>query len=63
MVDVAIFDYGAGNIFSLKTSLEKMVLMLILLPVSISQKNMMGYYFLVWETLILQFEVSVIIQH
>ncbi len=23
MVDVAIFDYGAGNIFSLKTSLEK----------------------------------------
>jgi len=25
MVDVAIFDYGAGNIFSLKTSLEKMV--------------------------------------
>ena len=23
MVDIAIFDYGAGNIFSLKTSLEK----------------------------------------
>ena len=23
MVSVAIFDYGAGNIFSLKTSLEK----------------------------------------
>ena len=23
MVDVAIFDYGAGNIFSLKTALEK----------------------------------------
>ena len=23
MVNVAIFDYGAGNIFSLKTSLEK----------------------------------------
>jgi len=23
MVKVAIFDYGAGNIFSLKTSLEK----------------------------------------
>ena len=23
MVDVAIFDYGAGNIFSLKTSLKK----------------------------------------
>ena len=23
MVSVAIFDYGAGNIFSLKTALEK----------------------------------------
>ena len=23
MISVAIFDYGAGNIFSLKTSLEK----------------------------------------
>jgi len=43
MVSVAIFDYGAGNIFSLKTSLEKNGASVDILPVLINQKNMMVY--------------------
>jgi len=54
MVSVAIFDYGAGNIFSLKNSLEQAgasvdVSLLLINPIFI-----LDYYYLVWVILILQ---------
>jgi len=45
MVNVAIFDYGAGNIFSLKTSLEKNGANVDIITSLINQKNMMDYYY------------------
>ena len=47
MVNVAIFDYGAGNIFSLKTSLEKNGANVDIITSFDQTKNMMDYCYLV----------------
>ena len=44
MVDVAIFDYGAGNIFSLKTALEKNGANVDIITSFDQSKSMMVYY-------------------
>jgi len=52
MVKVAIFDYGAGNIFSLKSSLEKNEADVDV--ITKLEKITLDYSYLEWETLIPQ---------